>query len=91
MEFSEILWGLAFCVAQIFIAWGMFMLSVHLNIKVALILFAIAPLPLVGMDIFYVVTTADFLAKRMVVSTIIGAISVIFFVEQARVAGGKND
>lgn len=85
MEFSSILWGVAFLVTSAFLAWGTVLMSFS-EMRLAIVLFSLAPIPMVIMDIIYVATTSDSFPKRFVVSGVIGAISLTATLEQIRFA-----
>ena len=50
----------------------------------SVILFAMAPIPIIFVSVYYVVTTSDAFDKRAVVSAIVGALSLVSVVEQIR-------
>jgi hypothetical protein len=82
MGFEEILLALLFAITPIIIGWGIVVMNT--NSRAAIILFALAPLPIIVADLMYVISTADGFPKRAIMSALIGSIALVAIVEQCR-------
>jgi len=81
----DILWGVAFMAAPGLVGWGWLLMSEERpNFTVVRVLFVLAPIPLVVMDIWYVLTTADDLRGRIAVSAVLGGLAMISLLETLR-------
>jgi hypothetical protein len=87
----EILWGVALMATPGLVGWGWILMSEnHPNFTAVRLLFVLAPMPLVLMDIWYVLTTRDGFRERGAVSAVLGAIALISLLETLRWVDNKE-
>ncbi len=86
----EILLATAFLVVSSLLTWGYNLMNSPEHRYLSILFFAIAPIPLILVDMYYVAVTSDSFEKRAITTAIIGAISMISVIEQIRYVARKT-